>query len=102
MAFGVMGGSMQPQGHVQVILNMVEFGMDPQQAIDAARFRHQGGTRVAVENVTPGLRARLEAMGHSVTEWRDVAFGGGQTVVKLDRGWAGASDARKDGLAIGH
>lgn len=102
MAFGVMGGSMQPQGHVQVLLNMVEFGMDPQEAIDAARFRHRGGQRVAIENVTPGLAARLEAMGHEVTGWEDVAFGGGQLVLRLDRGWAGASDARKDGLAIGH
>jgi gamma-glutamyltranspeptidase/glutathione hydrolase len=102
MAFGVMGGSMQPQGHVQVVLNMVEFGMDPQAAIDAARFRHRGGRRVAIENVTPGLAARLEAMGHEVVGWEDVAFGGGQMVMRLDRGWAGASDARKDGLAIGH
>ena len=101
-AFGVMGGSMQPQGHVQVLLNMVEFGMDPQEAIDAARFRHRGGTRVAIENVTPILRARLEAMGHEITEWENVAFGGGQMVMKLDRGWAGASDARKDGMAAGH
>ncbi|UCC26414.1 MAG: gamma-glutamyltransferase [Gemmatimonadales bacterium] len=102
LAFGVMGGSMQPQGHVQVVLNMVEFGMDPQQAIDAARFRHRGGLQVAIENATPGLVARLEAMGHDVTPWENVAFGGGQMVMKLDQGWAGASDARKDGLAIGH
>ncbi|HSG47134.1 MAG TPA: gamma-glutamyltransferase [Longimicrobiales bacterium] len=102
MAFGVMGGSMQPQGHVQVVLNMVEFGMDPQAAIDAARFRYQGGQRVAVENVTPELAGRLEAMGHRISPWENVAFGGGQMVMKLDRGWAGASDARKDGLAIGH
>ena len=101
-AFGVMGGSMQPQGHVQVLLNMVDFGMDPQEAIDAARFRHRGGTRVAIENVTPGLKAQLEAMGHEVTEWENVAFGGGQMVLKLDRGWAGASDGRKDGMAAGH
>jgi gamma-glutamyltranspeptidase/glutathione hydrolase len=101
-AFGVMGGSMQPQGHVQVLLNMVEFGMDPQEAIDAARFRHRGGFRVAVENVTPQLKAQLEAMGHEVTEWENVAFGGGQMVLKLDRGWAGASDARKDGMAVGY
>jgi gamma-glutamyltranspeptidase/glutathione hydrolase len=101
-AFGVMGGSMQPQGHVQVLLNMVEFGMDPQEAIDAARFRHRGGVRVAIENVTPELKARLEAMGHEVTEWENVAFGGGQMVLKLDRGWAGASDARKDGMAVGY
>lgn len=101
-AFGVMGGSMQPQGHVQVLLNMVEFGMDPQEAIDAARFRHRGGTRVAIENVTPELKSALEAMGHEVTAWENVAFGGGQMVLRLDRGWAGASDARKDGMAVGY
>ncbi|NNF39217.1 MAG: gamma-glutamyltransferase family protein [Gemmatimonadetes bacterium] len=104
MAFGVMGGSMQPQGHVQLLLNMVEFGMDPQEAVDAARFRHLGGLRVAMENVTPALRAELEALGHTVTEdWTRTAFGGAQVVVRLDGGgWAGASDARKDGMAVGH
>ena len=103
MAFGVMGGSMQPQGHVQLLLNMIEFGMDPQEAVDAARFRHLGGHRVAIENVTPSLRAALEARGHVITEdWTRTAFGGAQVVVRLDRGWAGASDARKDGMAVGH
>ena len=104
MAFGVMGGSMQPQGHVQLLLNMVEFGMDPQGAVDAARFRHLGGLRVAMENVTPALRAELEALGHTVTDdWTRTAFGGAQVVVRLDGGgWAGASDARKDGMAVGH
>ena len=102
MAFGVMGGSMQPQGHVQLILNMLDFELDPQAAVDAARFRHMGGLRVAIENVTPELEAELEALGHDVIEWRRTAFGGGQVVVRLDGGgWAGASDARKDGLAIG-
>ncbi len=102
MAFGVMGGSMQPQGHVQVLLNMVEFGMDPQEAIDAARFRHLGGLRVAVEQITPELEAGLGALGHELASWRNASFGGGQLVMKLERGWAGASDPRKDGLAIGH
>lgn len=101
-AFGVMGGSMQPQGHVQVVLNMVEFGMDPQRAIDAARFRHRGGLSVSVENMTPGLQRRLEALGHEVLPWETTDYGGGQMVMRLERGWAGASDARKDGLAIGH
>ena len=101
-AFGVMGGSMQPQGHTQVVLNMVEFGMDPQQAIDAARFRHLGGMRVAVENMTPGLQAGLERLGHEIVPWQQADYGGGQMVVRLERGWAGASDARKDGSAIGH
>lgn len=102
MAFGVMGGSMQPQGHIQVLLNMAEFGMDPQQAIDAARFRHLSGLRVAIENISPALRADLEALGHEIAPWERVAFGGGQMVVRLERGWAAASDARKDGLAVGH
>ncbi len=102
MAFGVMGGSMQPQGHTQVVLNMVEFGMDPQQAIDAARFRHRGGLRVSVENMTPYLQARLERLGHEIMPWETTDYGGGQLVMKGERGWAGASDARKDGLAIGH
>ncbi|MDH3735086.1 MAG: gamma-glutamyltransferase, partial [Gemmatimonadota bacterium] len=101
-AFGVMGGSMQPQGHTQVVLNMVEFGMDPQQAIDAARFRHMGGLRVAVENMTPQLEAGLTALGHEIIPWERTSYGGGQMVVRLERGWAGASDARKDGSAIGH
>ncbi|MDX1395667.1 MAG: gamma-glutamyltransferase [Gemmatimonadota bacterium] len=101
-AFGVMGGSMQPQGHTQVVLNMVEFGMDPQAAIDAARFRHMGGLRVAVENMTPSLQAALEGKGHEIIPWWEVDYGGGQMVARLDRGWAGASDARKDGMAVGH
>ena len=78
--------------------------MDPQEAVDAARFRHLGGLRVAMENVTPALRAELEALGHTVTDdWTRTAFGGAQVVVRLDGGgWAGASDARKDGMAVGH
>jgi len=100
MAFGVMGGSMQPQGHVQLILNMLEFEMDPQEAVDAARFRHRGGFRVSIENLTPELEAALEAMGHEVGG--NTAYGGAQVVMKLPRGYAGASDARKDGMAIGH
>jgi gamma-glutamyltranspeptidase/glutathione hydrolase len=101
-AFGVMGGAMQPQGHTQVVLNMVEFGMDPQEAIDAARFRHLGGLRVGIENVTPDLEGALSALGHEIVPWQRTSYGGGQMVVRLERGWAGASDARKDGLAIGH
>jgi gamma-glutamyltranspeptidase/glutathione hydrolase len=101
MAFGVMGGSMQPQGHVQLVLNMLEFGMDPQEAVDAARFRHRGGMRVSIENLTPELRLALASMGHD--PGGNTAYGGAQVVIRLPGGgWAGASDARKDGLAIGH
>jgi gamma-glutamyltranspeptidase/glutathione hydrolase len=102
LSFGVMGGSMQPQGHVQVMLNMVEFGMDVQQAIDAARFRHMSGMTVAIENLDPEVATRLEAMGHELRDPVGVAFGGGQAILKLARGWAAGSDPRKDGMAAGH
>ena len=102
LAFGVMGGAMQPQGHVQVLLNLIEFGMDLQEAIDAPRFRHLSGTTVAVENLMPaGVRA-LEALGHTLRDASDVAFGGSQAIMKLPRGWAAGSDPRKDGMAAGH
>jgi gamma-glutamyltranspeptidase / glutathione hydrolase len=102
LSFGVMGGSMQPQGHVQVLLNLVEYGMDPQEAIDAARFRHFSGTGVAIENLDPEVAAALTALGHELRSPDGVAFGGGQAIMKLTRGWAAASDPRKDGMAAGN
>ena len=102
LAFGVMGGAMQPQGHVQVLLNLLVFGMDPQQAADAARFRHLSGRRVALEApIGDAVRRSLAAMGHEIADERAIAFGGAQLVMRLPRGWAAASDPRKDGLAIG-
>ena len=101
LSYGVMGGSMQPQGHVQVLLNMVEFGMDPQEAIDAARFRHFSGRRVAIENLDPKVGSALEALGHQLRDPQGIAFGGGQAILRLVRGWAAASDPRKDGMAAG-
>ncbi|GMR14190.1 MAG: gamma-glutamyltransferase [Gemmatimonadota bacterium] len=103
MAFGLMGGAMQPQGHVQMLINLMVFGMDLQQSVDAARFRHMNGTRVAFESpIGPEVRAALEAMGHELIDENDVAFGGAQGVIKLERGWAAGSDPRKDGMAVGH
>jgi gamma-glutamyltranspeptidase/glutathione hydrolase len=103
MAFGVMGGAMQPQGHVQVLLNLLVFGMDPQAAVDAPRFRHLAGRRVALEApIRDDVRAALAALGHDLVDDAAVAFGGAQLVMRLPRGWAAASDPRKDGLAIGH
>ncbi len=103
MAYGVMGGSMQPQGHVQVLLNLALFDMDPQEAIDAARFRHYSGLEVGLEPaIGDAVRDRLEALGHEVTEIGPGSTGGAQAVLKLPRGWAGASDPRKDGMAAGH
>ena len=101
LSYGVMGGSMQPQGHVQVLLNLVEYDMDAQEAIDAARFRHFSGTQVAIENLDPEVAAQLEALGHELRDPEGVAFGGGQAILRLPRGWAAASDPRKDGMAAG-
>ena len=102
LAFGVMGGSMQPQGHVQVLLNILEFGMDLQQAIDAPRFRHLAGRTVAFESLDPATGRRLEALGHDVVGPEGTTFGGAQAVLRLARGWAAGSDPRKDGMAAGH
>jgi gamma-glutamyltranspeptidase/glutathione hydrolase len=103
LSFGVMGGAMQPQGHVQVLLNLLEFEMDLQQAVDAARFRHLSGTRVAIEAaVGDEVRRALVALGHELVDESSIAFGGAQLIRKLARGWAAASDPRKDGLAIGY
>ncbi|MEX0891957.1 MAG: gamma-glutamyltransferase [Gemmatimonadota bacterium] len=103
LAFGVMGGAMQPQGHVQVLLNLLVFGMDVQEAIDAPRFRHMSGLRVGLETpIGDEVRAALEALGHELADEANIAFGGAQAVMKLERGWAAGSDPRKDGSAIGH
>ena len=103
MSFGLMGGSMQPQGHVQVLLNHFVFGMDVQQAIDAARFRHLDGLRVALEPpIGDDVRAALRALGHDVVPDLPIsAFGGAQAIIRLPRGYAAGSDPRKDGMAVG-
>lgn len=102
LAFGVMGGPMQPQGHVQVLLDLVDFGMDVQAAIDAPRFRHLDGRSVAVESVRADVAAELTARGHQLVPPERTTFGGGQAVLRLPRGWAVGSDPRKDGMAAGH
>ena len=102
MSFGVMGGSMQAQGHVQVLLNLLVFGMDIQQAIDAARFRSLAGTRIALESpISDSVRTALTAMGHEITDERETGFGGAQAIIRLDHGYAAGSDPRKDGYAGG-
>ena len=103
LSFGVMGGSMQPQGHVQVLLNLLLFGMDVQQAADSPRFRHLSGLRVALESpIDDEVREALRALGHEIADESGVAFGGAQLILKLARGWAAGSDPRKDGMAAGH
>ncbi len=103
MSFGVMGGSMQPQGHVQVLLNLLVFGMDLQDAMDAPRFRHLNGRRVALEApIDDDVRRALAALGHVIVDERTVAFGGAQAIIRLAHGWAAGSDPRKDGMAAGY
>ena len=103
MSFGVMGGGIQAQGHVQFVLNHLLFGMDVQQAADAARFRHLDGQRVIIEApVGDSVRAALAAMGHVLVEQDGVSMGGVQAIVRLPKGWAAGSDPRKDGMAVGY
>ena len=103
MSFGLMGGAMQAQGHVQFLLNMLVFGMDVQQAMDAARFRHLQGLDLALEApITDSTRAALTALGHRIVDMRGHPFGGSQAIIKLTRGYVAGSDPRKDGLASGY
>ncbi|MCR9124766.1 MAG: gamma-glutamyltransferase family protein [Rhodobacteraceae bacterium] len=106
MSFGVMGGPMQAQGHVQMVLRTQLFGQDPQMAADAPRWRVTEGLGVACETTLPeATRARLEALGHRLTlEPPDNAFGfgGAQLIHRLpQRGYLAGSDPRKDGAAMG-
>lgn len=103
MSFGVMGGPMQAQGHVQMILRMFDYGQNPQTASDAPRWRVLDGFHVAVEQ---GFSAKtldeLGSRGHRIQQQADFGgFGGAQLIYKLDEGYVAGSDHRKDGLAVG-
>ncbi len=102
LTFGVMGGTMQPQGHVQVLLNMLEFGMNVQEAGEAPRFRHENNGLSLESEIGEAVRKSLAARGHKLVEAADV-FGGYQAVwIDWERGvLAGGSDPRKDGCAMG-
>jgi gamma-glutamyltranspeptidase/glutathione hydrolase len=93
---------MQAQGHVQVVHQLVDRGADPQAALDAARFRVEGGRRVLLE---PGLWPEadsLRALGHEPVEAGDAAlFGLGQAILCLDEALVAGSDGRGDGHAAG-
>ena len=102
LSFGVMGGDMQPQGHVQVLLNLIDFGMNVQEAGEAARFRHSAAGLALESAVSAEARAGLGARGHSVIGSFG-AFGGFQGILFDHRTGVmmGGSDPRKDGQAVG-
>ncbi len=98
--FGVMGGFMQPQGHLQVVLNTVRYGMNPQQALDAPRWQWTGGKVIEVEHELGGPLARaLQDLGHDVrVNLNPNAFGRGQVIWRDERGvLTGGSESRTDG-----
>jgi len=105
MSFGVMGGPMQAQGHVQMVLRTQLWGQNPQAASDAPRWRVTGGHGVAMEvGFAPEVYEGLEALGHAITvEPPDAAFGfgGAQLIARLPGGYIAGSDGRKDGCALG-
>ena len=107
LTFGVMGGFMQPQGQVQVLLNIIDFGMDVQAALDAPRFRYIQGNECAFESgFPPGVLQALANKGHNVVKLDDPysqKFGGGQAIMVHPKTKAliAGSDPRKDGCAIG-
>jgi gamma-glutamyltranspeptidase/glutathione hydrolase len=115
MSFGLMGGDMQPQGHVQVLTDIIDFGMNVQEAGDAARWRHYGGAEPTGEPSTgigtvemesgfdPAVKAELAHRGYKIVPGTG-AFGGYQAIMLDPKNhvYWGASEMRKDGEAIGY
>ncbi len=116
MAFGVMGGDMQPQGHVQIVVNLIDFGMNLQEAGDAPRFHHTGSSEPTGTVMTDGgvvhlewgipweIRRELLRRGHRLEETTGTSFGGYQAIRRDPRTGvlAGATESRKDGCAMGY
>jgi gamma-glutamyltranspeptidase/glutathione hydrolase len=114
-SFGVMGGSFQPQGHAQVLMNLIDFGMSPQQAGEQPRGRHyESSTPTGVKMVAGGsvgferhipdsVKRQLADMGHKIRDEIGV-YGGYQGIWREESPlrYFGASDPRKDGYAIGY
>lgn len=116
LSYGVMGGAMQPQGHVQILINMIDFGMNLQEAGDAPRIHHDGSAEPVGDNapMADGGRIELESgfpyetvrelmrRGHRV-QFADGPYGGYQAIqANPHGGWIGASESRKDGQAAGY
>jgi len=117
LSFGVMGGAMQPQGHVQIVMNLIDFGMNLQEAGDAPRIQHDGSTEPTGQATAmrDGGEINLETgyswetvrglmqRGHKVT-YADGPYGGYQAIAwdEKNKVWIGASEGRKDGQAAGY
>ncbi|WP_293780995.1 gamma-glutamyltransferase family protein [uncultured Oxalicibacterium sp.] len=104
MSFGVMGGNMQPQGHVQTLARMLAYHQQPQAACDAPRWKVNVGMSVDVEQTMGNeMRAALIARGHQIEKVADtyMDFGSGQFIWKTPDGYIAASDPRRDGQAVG-
>jgi gamma-glutamyltranspeptidase/glutathione hydrolase len=115
MSFGLMGGAMQPQGHTQIVCNIVDFGMNIQEAGDAPRIRHEGSSQPTGEKMTDGGTVYLESgfdyetirklmsKGHTI-QFSHGAYGGYQAILwdKENKVFYGASESRKDGQAAGY
>lgn len=116
MPFGLMGGDMQPQGHAQVIVNLVDFGMNLQEAGDAVRFRHAGsseptgtlmrdGGSLRIERgPAPEILEDLERRGHTLERQPTGEYGGYQAIWRAPESgvYCGATESRKDGVALGY
>jgi gamma-glutamyltranspeptidase/glutathione hydrolase len=115
ISFGVMGGDMQPQGHVQIVANLIDFKMNLQEAGDAPRIHHIGSSEPTGQQMTNGgilllesgfrteVIQKLMSMGHTV-QWDLGGYGGYQAIMWDDKNkvWFGASESRKDGQAAGY
>jgi gamma-glutamyltranspeptidase/glutathione hydrolase len=113
ISFGLMGGAMQPQGHAQIVINLIDFGMNLQEAGDAPRIRHAGSSQptgeimldggyISLENgFSQSTRDQLLKMGHKL-QYDKGSFGGYQAIMLKDGVYFGASESRKDGQASGY
>ncbi|MDG1961228.1 MAG: gamma-glutamyltransferase [SAR86 cluster bacterium] len=113
MSFGVMGGATQPQAHAQIIINMVDFGLNLQEAGDAPRIVHSGSSQPTDETMKDGgtlsletgfgeiIEDELAAKGHTIKYEKGI-FGGYQAIMVKDGVYYGASETRKDGQAAGY
>ena len=102
--FGVMGGPMQPQGHLQMVVNLVDYGMNPQAALDAPRWQWMEGNRVLLEQTVPrGVAVGLSDRDHKIQlSAEPSAFGRGQIILRQGEVLMAASEPRADGIALAY